>query len=41
MNSVFEEIDELVQKLNEKQKKTTLLKELENDIKNTYDKKEK
>src|SRR5256714_7795600 len=35
MNSVFEEIDELVWKLNEEQEKTTLLKELEDDIKNT------
>src|SRR5947199_9129788 len=36
MNSVFEEIDELVQKLNEEQEKTTLLKELEDNIENKY-----
>src|SRR5437764_242763 len=41
MNSVFEEIDELIWKLNEEQKKTTLLKELEDDIGNTHEKKEK
>src|SRR5256884_7118251 len=41
MNSVFEEIDELIRKLNEKQKKTTLLEELENDIENTQDEKRK
>src|SRR3954452_24935255 len=35
MNSVFEEIDELIWKLNEEQEKTTLLEELEDDIKNT------
>src|SRR3954454_22399783 len=41
MNSVFEEMDELIQKLNEKQEKTTLLEELEDDIKNTQDEKRK
>src|SRR5256885_1109779 len=41
MNSVFEEIDELIQKLNEEQRKTTLLEELEDDIGNTHEKKEK
>src|SRR5256884_399987 len=41
MNTVFEEIDELIRKLNEEQKKTTLLKELEDDIGNTHEKKEK
>src|SRR5256884_1821803 len=41
MNSVFEEIDELIQKLNEEQEKITLLKELEDDIKNTQDEKRK
>src|SRR2546423_6081309 len=41
MNSVFEEIDELVQKLNEEQEKTTLLEELEDDIKNIQDEKRK
>src|SRR5439155_19414477 len=41
MNSVFEEIDELIWKLNEEQEKTTLLKELEDNIENTYDEKGK
>src|SRR5437764_9717930 len=41
MNSVFEEIDELIRKLNEEQRKTTLLKELEDDIGNTHDEKGK
>src|SRR5256714_57748 len=41
MNSVFEEIDELVQKLNKEQEKTILLEELEDDIENTYDEKGK
>src|SRR5437763_3647253 len=41
MNSVFKEIDELIWKLNEEQKKTTLLEELEYDIGNTHEKKEK
>src|SRR5436305_1060035 len=41
MNSVFEEIDELIQKLNEEQEKITLLKELEDDIENTQDEKRK
>ena len=41
MNSVFEEIDELVQELNEEQEKTILLKELEEDIKDIYNKKGK
>src|SRR5436190_23062256 len=40
MNSVYEEIDELIRKLNEEQKKTTLLEELEDDIRNTHEKKE-
>src|SRR5439155_24963277 len=35
MNSVFEEIDELIRKLNEQQEKTTLLEELEDNIENT------
>src|SRR2546423_2990377 len=41
MNLVFEEIDELIQKLNEEQEKTTLLEELEDDIENTQDEKRK
>ena len=41
MNSVFEEIDELVRKLNEEQEKTTLLEELEDDIENIQDEKRK
>ena len=41
MNSIFEEIDELIQKLNEEQEKTTLLKELKDDIENTQDEKRK
>src|SRR3954469_5996452 len=41
MNSVFEEIDELIQKLNGEQEKTTLLEELEDDIKNIQDEKRK
>src|SRR5256886_13925877 len=41
MNSVFEEIDELIQKLNEEQEKTTLLEELEDNIENTQDEKRK
>src|SRR5256885_12747078 len=41
MNSVFEEIDELIRKLNEEREKTTLLEELENDIENTQDEKRK
>ena len=41
MNSVFEEIDELIWKLNEEQRKTTLLEELEDDIGNTHDEKGK
>src|SRR2546423_1498891 len=41
MNSVFEEIDELIRKLNEEQEKITLLEELEDDIKNTQDEKRK
>src|SRR5256714_1217713 len=41
MNSVFEEIDELIRKLNEEQEKTTLLEELEDDIENTQDEKRK
>src|SRR6266480_6323157 len=41
MNSVFEEIDELIQKLNEEQEKITLLEELEDDIENTQDEKRK
>src|SRR5439155_5977329 len=41
MNSVFEEIDELIQKLNEEQEKTTLLEELKDDIENTQDEKGK
>ena len=41
MNSVFEEIDELIWKLNEEQEKTTLLEELEDDIRNTQDEKRK
>src|SRR2546423_1501769 len=41
MNLVFEEIDELIQKLNGEQEKTTLLEELEDDIENTQDEKRK
>src|SRR5436309_227034 len=41
MNSVFKEIDELIQKLNEEQEKTTLLEELEDDIENIQDEKRK
>src|SRR6266496_5672389 len=45
MNSVFEEIDELIRKLNEEQneeqKKITLLEELEDDIRNTHEKRKK
>src|SRR5206468_4611399 len=41
MNTVFEEIDELIWKLNEEQRKSTLLEELEDDIGNTHEKKEK
>ena len=41
MNSVFEEIDELIRKLNEEQEKTILLKELEDDIENIQDEKRK
>ena len=41
MNSVFEEIDRLVQKLNERQEEITILKELENDIENTDNRKGK
>src|SRR2546421_8545522 len=41
MNSVFKEIDELIRKLNEEQEKTTLLEELEDDIKNIQDEKRK
>src|SRR5438270_7316570 len=40
MNSVFEEIDKLIRKLNEEQREITLLEELEDDIENTRDKKE-
>src|SRR5256885_11145049 len=41
MNSVFEEIDKLVQELNERQEEITILEELENDIKNTDNRKGK
>src|SRR5205823_14760949 len=41
MNSVFEEIDELIWKLNEEQREITLLEELEDDIRNTHDEKGK
>src|SRR5256714_584465 len=41
MNLVFKKIDELIRKLNEEQEKTTLLEELEDDIKNTQDEKRK
>src|SRR6266487_2545508 len=41
MNSVFGEIDELIRKLNGEQGKTTLLEELEDDIRNTHDEKGK
>src|SRR3954452_9577500 len=41
MNSVFEEIDKLVQKLNEEQKEITVLEELEKEVKNTDNRREK
>ena len=41
MNMVFEEIDGLIRKLNEEQREITLLKELEDDIEDTHEKKEK
>ena len=41
MNSVFEEIDKLVQELNERQEEITILEELENDIENTDNRKGK
>src|SRR5436309_15586687 len=41
MNSVFEEIDRLVQKLNKRQEEITILEELENDIENTDNRKGK
>src|SRR5256714_6773851 len=41
MNSVFEEIDRLVQELNERQEEITILEELENDIENTDNRKGK
>src|SRR5436305_14085083 len=41
MNSVFKEIDRLVQKLNERQEEITILEELENDIENTDNRKGK
>src|SRR5437764_14253631 len=41
MNTVFEEIDELIRKLNEEQREITLLEELEDEIEDTHEKKEK
>src|SRR5436305_1470191 len=41
MNLVCEEIDGLIWKLNEEQREITLLKELEDDIRNTYNEKGK
>src|SRR4051794_28343449 len=41
MNSVFEEIDELIQKLNREREKITLLEELEDDIESIQDEKRK
>jgi len=41
MNTVFEEIDGLIRKLNEEQREITLLEELEDDIENTHDEKGK